>query len=40
MLNWGIIKNPVNWLIVLMMIVIVGFAADILLTHFSQKETT
>jgi hypothetical protein len=37
MLNWALLKNPLNWLIVVMMIVIVGFAADIILQHYHTK---
>lgn len=29
MLNWDIIKNPLNWVIVLLMILIAGFVVDI-----------
>lgn len=35
-LNWGIMKNPLNWIIVLLMVLIAAFAVDILA---SKKES-
>lgn len=29
MLNWDLIKNPLNWIIVLLMILIAGFVVHI-----------
>lgn len=37
MLNFAIMKNPVNWFIILFMIIIAGIAADVLLSHFTTK---
>lgn len=34
-INWDIIKHPLNWVIVLLMILLVAFAADLLLMHFT-----
>lgn len=30
-INWTIIKHPLNWVIVLLMVLFVAFAADLLL---------
>lgn len=32
LVNWGLLKNPVNWIIVVLMLVIAGFALDLILT--------
>lgn len=32
MLNWPLMKNPINWLIVLLMLVIAGMAGHLLLS--------
>lgn len=37
MLNWELMKNPLNWLIVLLMLTIAGIAGHILLTHFGAQ---
>lgn len=31
MLNWRLIRNPYNWAIILLMVLIAGVAADIVL---------
>lgn len=31
LINWSLIKHPVNWLIVILMLIIAGFALDIIL---------
>jgi hypothetical protein len=41
MLNWAMMKNPLNWLTIALMVIIFGIAADILLGQFtphSQQE--
>lgn len=30
-INWPLFKNPVNWIIVVLMLIIAGFALDVLL---------
>lgn len=32
MLNWPLVKNPINWLIVLLMLLIAGMAGHLLLS--------
>lgn len=32
-INWGLIKNPLNWIIILLMLIIGGFALDAILPH-------
>ena len=34
MLNWSIIKSPINWFIVILMLVIAGFVIDIVAMPF------
>jgi len=31
-INWEIIKNPLNWLIVALMLIIAGFAFDVVVS--------
>lgn len=31
LINWALIKNPVNWIIVVLMLIIAGFALDVIL---------
>jgi hypothetical protein len=38
MLNWAIIKHPLNWAIVLLMLVIAGFIVDILAQYHAAKN--
>lgn len=37
MLNWQLMKNPLNWLIVGLMLTLLGIAGHILLTHFGAE---
>lgn len=37
MLNWELMKHPLNWLIVLLMLTIAGIAGHIVLTHFGAE---
>lgn len=32
LVNWGLLKNPVNWIVVILMILIAGIAIDLILT--------
>lgn len=27
-INWGLIKNPLNWITIILMVIIAGFAAQ------------
>jgi len=38
-LNFAILKQPMNWVIVLLMVIIAGFMLDIILAYFRQQET-
>jgi hypothetical protein len=38
LINWNIARNPVNWAIVLLMVVIGGFVADIVLRWWKQSQ--
>lgn len=42
LLNWGIIKHPVNWVTVVLMVVIGIIALNLILTpwHLSAPQTT
>lgn len=37
MLNWALLKHPLNWVIVVLMLTIVGIAGHIVLTHFGAE---
>lgn len=37
MINWELLKHPVNWLIVLLMLVIAGAAGHYLLAYFGAE---
>lgn len=32
--NWDLLKHPLNWIIVTLMLIIAGAAGHLLLTHF------
>lgn len=34
MLNWELLKNPLNWLIVIFMLMIAGMGATLICNHF------
>jgi hypothetical protein len=36
-INWALVKHPLNWLIVLLMLTIAGIAGHIVLTHFGAE---
>lgn len=38
--NWGIIRAPVNWFIVLLMVIIAGFVIDILVMGSQMPDET
>lgn len=37
-INWGLIKNPLNWIIILLMVLVGGFAAQ-QVVRLIQKES-
>lgn len=39
-INWPLIRNPINWGIVLLMVLIGGIGVDIILTAVTSKGTT
>ena len=40
MLNWAILKHPLNWLIVIFMLIIAGFVVDIVVMKFGKQNGT
>lgn len=36
--NFDVLKHPLNWFIVILMLVIAGFVVDILATHIGPKR--
>lgn len=34
--NFNLLRNPLNWITVLLMLVIFALAADVVLSHYSQ----
>ena len=38
MLNWGLLKHPLNWFIVLLMLIIAGFVIDIVAMAYQKKH--
>lgn len=38
-INWGIIRNPLNWLTVILMLTIVSFLADALLRRIDTNNS-
>lgn len=39
LINFNILKNPLNWLTVVLMLVIFALGADIVLRHYSDLST-
>lgn len=37
-INWGLIKNPLNWITIVLMVIIAGFAAQQVAQLMKQKE--
>jgi hypothetical protein len=37
LVNTGLLKNPINWLTVLLMLTIAGIAGHLLLSYFDQE---
>ncbi|AAR99753.1 vertex membrane protein [Enterobacteria phage PRDscarlet] len=40
MVNWELLKNPINWLIVILMLTIAGMAATLVCNHFGKNAVT
>lgn len=38
--NWKLVTHPINWLVVLLMLVIAGTAGHLLLSLFGQEAAT
>lgn len=38
--NWKLISHPINWLVVLLMLVIAGTAGHLLLSFFGMEAST
>lgn len=38
-INWGLIKSPINWATILLMVVIFGIAVDVFLVFWAPKQT-
>lgn len=34
MLNWSLLKNPLNWFVVWTMLLIAGYTAHLILSHY------
>lgn len=39
-LNWEIIKQPVNWIILLLMVILAGFILDIAVAYFQSLNAS
>lgn len=39
LINWPLLKNPLNWVIVILMVLIAGFGIDILLKGWRTPST-
>ena len=38
--NWNLLKNPLNWFIVVFMLVIAGIGGHLLLSYFHHEPST
>jgi hypothetical protein len=38
MLNWALLKNPLNWFIVVLMLIIGGFVIDVCVQHLRNTQ--
>lgn len=38
--NWKMVSHPINWLVILLMLVIAGTAGHLLLSLFGSEPTT
>lgn len=39
-LNWGLMKNPHNWVVITLMLVIAGIAGHLALTYFGVEPAS
>lgn len=39
LINWPVIKEPLNWLIVLLMLVIAGFGFEVFIRFFKSNNS-
>jgi uncharacterized membrane protein len=37
-INWNLLKHPLNWFIVILMLIIAGFVVDIVVLKFSPAS--
>lgn len=37
-INWGLVKNPLNWIIIILMVLIAGFAFGVVSRAFISSE--
>lgn len=40
MLNWNLLKHPINWVIIVFMLVIAGIAGHFALTYLGMEPAT
>lgn len=40
MINWQLAKQPMNWLVIIMMLLIAAIAGHLLLSHFGIEAST
>ena len=38
--NWNLLKHPLNWAIVILMLLLAGMAGHLLLSHFGVEPAT
>lgn len=38
--NWALVKQPINWLVVILMLVIAAMAGHLLLSYFGVEPAT
>lgn len=39
-LNWGLIKSPLNWFTIILMVLIAGIAIHLIMDHFGSNPAT
>lgn len=39
MLNWDLVKNPLNWIIIIIMLLLAGLAGHYVITLFNQYHS-
>jgi hypothetical protein len=38
--NWGLVKQPINWAVIILMLVIAAMAGHLLLSYFGVEPAT